>query len=290
MSTPARRLRELLAAPPIIRSLGVYDAFSARVFEAAGCQMLFLGGFGVAASRLGLPDLGLLTLTEMTDAVRAVVRAVRVPVVADGDTGHGDLLNVERTVRELESAGAAGMLIEDQQFPKRCGHFEGKQLIPTDEMVLKLRAALAARIDPDFVIIARTDARAIEGFDGAVARARAYAAAGADLCFVEAPTSREEIERLPGAVEHPLLVNMLTGGRTPIFSADELERLGYRITVCPVSPLMASGAVLRRLAEAMLREGRVDHLADEMMTFDEVKQLLGVPEMLSLRHRLTREM
>ncbi|MBX3411976.1 MAG: isocitrate lyase/PEP mutase family protein [Pirellulales bacterium] len=288
MSTPARRLRELLAAPPIIRSLGVYDAFSARIVEAAGCEMLFLGGFGVAASRLGLPDLGLLTLTEMTDAVRAVSRAVRVPVVADGDTGHGDLLNVERTVREFESAGAAGMLLEDQQFPKRCGHFEGKQLIPTEEMVLKLRAALDARTDPDFVLIARTDARAIEGFEGAVERARQYAAAGADLCFVEAPTSREEIERLPRSVGHPLLVNMLTGGRTPIFSAEELEQLGYRITVCPVAPLLASGAVLRRLATELLSAGRVDHLADKMMTFDEVKQLLGVPELLGLRERLER--
>jgi len=233
--------------------------------------------------------LGLLTLTEMTDAVRAVVRAVRVPVVADGDTGHGDLLNVQRTVREFESAGAAGVLIEDQQFPKRCGHFEGKQLIPTEDMVLKLRAALAARSDPDFVLIARTDARAIEGFDGAVTRARAYGAAGADLCFVEAPITREEVERLPGAVEHPLLVNMLTGGRTPIFAADELERLGYRITVCPVSPLMASGAVLQRLADAMLREGRVDQLAGEMMTFGDVQRMLGVPDMLALRERLVRD-
>jgi len=281
-------LRELLAAPPIIRSLGVYDAFSARVLEEAGCEMLFLGGFGVAASRLGLPDIGLLTLPEMADAVRAITRAVRVPVVADGDTGHGDLPNVQRTVREFESAGAAGILLEDQQFPKRCGHFEGKQLIPAAEMVIKLRAALDARTDPDFVIIARTDARAIEGFDAAVDRARYYAAAGADLCFVEAPTSRDEVERLPSAVEHPLLVNMLTGGRTPIFSAEELEQLGYRITVCPVAPLLASGAMLRRLAAALLSAGRVDQLADEMMTFDEVKQLLGVPELLGLRERLER--
>lgn len=289
MTTPARRLRELLARPPIVRSLGVYDAFSARVLEEAGCEMLFLGGFGVAASRLGLPDLGLLTLTEMADAVRAITRAVRVPLVADGDTGHGDLLNVQRTVREFESAGAAGMLLEDQQFPKRCGHFEGKQLIPADEMVLKLRAALDARVDPDFVLIARTDARAVEGFDGAVDRARQYAAAGADLCFVEAPLSREEVERLPADVGHPLLVNMLTGGRTPILSAGELEQLGYRITVCPVAPLLASGAVLQRLAKAMLAEGRVDHLADEMMTFDEVKQLLGVRELLGLRERLASD-
>lgn len=288
MTPPTRRLRELLEAPPIIRSLGVYDAFSARVLEEAGCQMLFLGGFGVAASRLGLPDIGLLTLPEMTDALRAVTRAVRVPVVADGDTGHGDLPNVQRTVREFELAGAAGILLEDQQFPKRCGHFDGKQLIAAEEMVLKLRAALDARTDPNFVLIARTDALAIEGFDAAVDRARRYAAAGADLCFVEAPATRAEVERLPRSVGHPLLVNMLTGGRTPIFSAEELEQLGYRITVCPVAPLLASGAVLKRLASELLSSGRIDHLADEMMTFEEVKQLLGVSNLLGLRERLER--
>jgi len=284
--TPACRLRELLAARPIVRSLGVHDAFSARVMEEAGLEMLFLGGFGVAASRLGLPDLGLLTLVEMADAVRSVARAVSVPVVADGDTGHGDLLNVQRTVREFEAAGAAGVLLEDQVFPKRCGHFDGKSLISADDMSVKLRAALDARRDADFVVIARTDAVAVEGFDAAVARARRYAAAGADLCFVEAPTTREQVERLPSAVGHPLLVNMLTGGRTPIYSAAELEQFGYRVVVCPVASLLASGAVFRRLAQAMLDEGRVDHLAPQMMTFDDVKRTLHVAELTALAERL----
>src|SRR5499426_2121119 len=182
--TATRQLRQLLQRPGLIRSLGAHDVFTARLIEAAGLETVFLGGFGTAASLLGLPDVGLLTLTEMADAVRRVAQRVSIPVVADGDTGHGDLHNVVRTVREFERAGAAGILIEDQVTPKRCGHFEGKQVIPVDEMVLKLRAAQQARRDRDFVIIARTDARAVEGIDAAIARANRYGDAGADVCFI----------------------------------------------------------------------------------------------------------
>src|SRR6516225_4450654 len=162
--TMTRRFRELLNQPGVIRSLGAHDVFTARLIEAAGLETVFLGGFGTSASLLGLPDVGLLTLTEMADAVRRMAQRVKIPVVADGDTGHGDLHNVVRTVREFEQAGAAGILLEDQVTPKRCGHFQGKQVIPAGEMVLKLRAALDARRDPDLVIVARTDARAVEGF------------------------------------------------------------------------------------------------------------------------------
>src|SRR5919204_2076521 len=165
--TAARRLRELLKKPGVIRSLGAHDVFTARLIEAAGLEAVFLGGFGTAASLLGLPDVGLLPLPEMADAVRRMAERVAIPVVADGDTGHGDLHNVVRTVREFERAGAAGIILEDQVSPKRCGHFEGKQVIPADEMVLKLKAALDARRDPDLVIVARTDARAVDGLDAA---------------------------------------------------------------------------------------------------------------------------
>src|SRR6266540_2723153 len=168
---PTQRLRELLRQPGVIRSLGAHDVFSARLIEAAGLEAVFIGGFGTSASLLGLPDIGFLTLTEMADAVRRMAQRVAIPVVADGDTGHGDLHNVVRTVREFERAGAAGILLEDQVTPKRCGHFQGKQLIPAGEMVLKLRAALDARRDSDLVIVARTDARAVEGIDGAIERA-----------------------------------------------------------------------------------------------------------------------
>src|SRR5438270_7770110 len=222
----ARRFRELLGRPGVIRSLGAHDVFSARLVEAAGLETVFLGGFGTAASLFGWPDVGLVTLTEMADAVRRMAGRVHIPVVADGDTGHGDLHNVARTVREFERAGAAGVLLEDQVTPKRCGHFEGKQVIPAADMVLKFRAALDARRDPDFVIVARTDSRAVEGLDAAVERVNRYAEAGADVCFIEAPESRQALARIPREVPHPLLVNMLTGGATPIPTVDELGRLG----------------------------------------------------------------
>src|SRR5207248_6864491 len=173
-----QRLRQLLREPGVIRSLGAHDLFTARLIEAAGLETVFLGGFGTSASLLGLPDVGFITLSEMADAVRRMALRVRIPVVADGDTGHGDLHNVVRTVREFERAGAAGVLLEDQVAPKRCGHFAGKQVIPADVMVLKLRAALGARDDSDFVIVARTDARAVEGLHGAIDRANRYAEAG----------------------------------------------------------------------------------------------------------------
>src|ERR671936_2099212 len=169
-----QRLRQLLGAPGVIRSLGAHDVFTARLVEAAGLETVFLGGFGTSASLLGLPDVGLITLTEMADAVRRMAARVSIPVVADGDTGHGDLHNVVRTVREFERAGAAGILLEDQVTPKRCGHFQGKQVIPAAEMVLKLNAAQDARRDRDFVLVARTDARAVEGIDAAIERANAY--------------------------------------------------------------------------------------------------------------------
>ncbi len=277
------RLRELLTTPGIIRSLGAHDVFTARLIEAAGLETVFIGGFGKSASMLGLPDVGLLTLTEMADAVRRMAQRVNIPVVADGDTGHGDLHNVVRTVREFERAGAAGILLEDQVTPKRCGHFEGKQVIPTEEMVLKLRAALQARRDRDFVIIARTDARAVEGIDGAIARANRYRTAGADVCFIEAPQSRQELERIPREVDAPLLVNMLTGGVTPILPVSELQKLGYKIVVCPIESLLVAGAAMRRLIEALMTDGRCDLPPGEMMTFAEVKKILGLDEVLGIR-------
>src|SRR6266550_786062 len=200
MSTGSKRLRELLAQPGIIRSLGAHDVFTALIVEQAGFETVFIGGFGASASMLGLPDLNFLTMTEMAEAVRRMTTRLRIPVIADGDTGHGDLHNVQRTVAAFERAGAAGMLLEDQVTPKRCGHFEGKQVIPVEEMVLKLQAARDARCDPDFVIVARTDALAVEGIDAAIARARRYGEVGADVCFIEAPESRQELERIPREV------------------------------------------------------------------------------------------
>jgi 2-methylisocitrate lyase-like PEP mutase family enzyme len=213
---------------------------------------------------------------------------VNIPVVADGDTGHGDLHNVVRTVREFERAGAAGILLEDQVTPKRCGHFQGKQLIPAAEMILKLRAALDARRDADFVVIARTDARAVEGIEAGIERANRYAETGADVCFIEAPETDEELERLPRAVSRPLLVNMLTGGATPIRTVAELERLGYKIVVCPIGTLLAASKAIQRVIESLLSRGRADLPPTEMMTFAEIKQLLGLNDVLGLREKLEK--
>jgi 2-methylisocitrate lyase-like PEP mutase family enzyme len=280
------QLRKLLNSPGVIRSLGAHDVFTARLIEAAGLETVFLGGFGTSASLLGLPDVGFITLTEMTDAVRRMALRVSIPVVADGDTGHGDLHNVLRTVREFERAGAAGVLIEDQVTPKRCGHFAGKQIIAADEMVRKLKAARGARSDPSFVIVARTDARAVEGIDGAIERAKRYAAAGADVCFIEAPQSRAELEQIPREVRHPLLVNMLTGGVTPILTVDELGQLGYKIVVCPIETLLATGRAVQRLIQALLTRGRCDLPDTDMMTFVEIKKVLGLDDVLGLRGKV----
>jgi methylisocitrate lyase len=206
-----------------------------------------------------------------------------VPLIADGDTGHGDLHNVARTVRDFERAGASGLLLEDQLAPKRCGHFSGKQVIPADEMLDKLKTALDTRDDPDFVIIARTDARAVEGLDSAIDRANLYGETGADVCFVEAPQSTGELARVARDVPFPQLANMLPGGVTPILPAEELEQLGFKIVVDPVGTLLATGHVVRQLAEAMLNDGRVDQLSSQMLGFDEVKQLLGLDEISNLK-------
>ena len=280
MDSKNRRLRRLLAQPDIIPSFAPHDVFTARVLDDVGIELLFLGGFGVSASVLGLPDVGLTTLSEMTEAVRRMTDRISVPLIADGDTGHGNLNNVARTVREFERAGASGMLLEDQVSPKRCGHFAGKDVVSAEDMLGRLRAALDARDDPEFVIIARTDARAVEGFDAAVERANRYGEAGADVCFVEAPQSRDELQQLPKLIPFPQLANMLPGGVTPILSATELQEIGFRIVVDPVGTLAATAHVVRQLGEAMLTEGRVDHLAGKMSSFDEVKRILGLDKFL----------
>jgi 2-methylisocitrate lyase-like PEP mutase family enzyme len=277
----ASDLRRRLAKPGLIRALAPHDAFTARVLEAAGVELLFLGGFGVSASLCGLPDLGLATLTEMVDATRRIAQRVATPVIADADTGHGDLHNVAWTVRQFESAGAAGILLEDQVAPKRCGHFAGKQVVPAEVMVAKLRAARLARRNPDFVIIARTDALAVEGMDSALERARRYAEAGADLGFVEAPRSVDELARIARESPLPQLANMLPGGATPLLDSDALERLGFKIAVDPLATLMLTARAVRDLGWAWRREGSVAALRPRMADFDEVKRIVGLDEFLS---------
>lgn len=270
-----KRLRELLAKPGIIRSLGAHDVFTSIIVEQMGFETVFIGGFGTSASLLGLPDLSFLTMSEMADAVRRMVKRVSIPVIADGDTGHGDLNNVQKTVRTFESAGAAGILLEDQVTPKRCGHFDGKSVISTQEMELKIRVAIDARSDENLVILARTDARQKMGLEEAINRVNRYCEAGADMAFIEAPESLWELEEIPRCVSHPLLSNMLTGGVTPILSVQELEGLGYKLAVCPIESLMVTAKAMRELCDAMMTQGRVDRFVSDTVSFSELKKLLG---------------
>lgn len=286
MNNGPKKVRQLLARPGIIRSLGAHDVLTALLVEQAGFETVFIGGFGTSASLLGLPDLNMITMTEMADAVRRMATRLTIPVIADGDTGHGDLPQVQRTVASFERAGAAGILLEDQVMPKRCGHFADKQVVPTSEMLLRIRAAVEARSNPDFLIFARTDARQMNGLDDAIDRVNRCCEAGADIAFIEAPQSKEELEEIPRRVKYPLFVNMLSGGVTPILPVHDLEQLGYKIVVCPIESVMVCARAMRELCETWKNEGQVDRLAVEAMSFNEVKRLLGVEQFLSLRDRL----
>ena len=272
---PGNLVRKLLAKPGIIRSVGVHDVVTGIVAEQAGIELVFLGGFGASASLLGLPDRNYLGATEMADATRRLSARVSIPVIADGDTGHGEGPRLARCVEEFERAGAAGMLLEDQVFPKRCGHFEGKQVISTEDMLAKWETALAARRDPDFVFIARTDARAVHGIDDAIDRVNRYCDAGADIAFVEAPESVAEIEAIAKRVPYPKFINMLSFGKTPILSADELEQLGYKIVVAPIATLLASVHAVRAILEEFLSEGQLTGAYDRMVSFAEIQRLLA---------------
>ncbi|HEX4221731.1 MAG TPA: isocitrate lyase/PEP mutase family protein [Pseudonocardiaceae bacterium] len=251
MSRQRIQLRERIASGELTVAPGVFDGLSASLVGRIGFAAAYMTGAGVAASGFGLPDIGLVTQTEMAERARMLVRALGdVPLIADADTGYGAPLNVVRTVREYESAGVAAIQLEDQAFPKKCGHLPDKELISADEFVLKLRAALDARTDPDLLVIARTDARAPLGLDAAIERANQYAAAGADVIFVEAPQSIEEIERISTEVSAPLLINLVLGGLTPLESSERLAELGFAIAIHPSLPLSAaSWAMLSGLAE-----------------------------------------
>ena len=284
---PTTQLRRLMEQPGIIRSLGAHDVLTALLIEQAGFETVFMGGFGTSASLYGLPDLSFLGLAEMVEAARRIAERVRIPLIADGDTGHGDLHNVQRTVAAFEAAGAAGIILEDQVFPKRCGHFEGKQVIPAEEMVLKWKAAVRARSDPDFLFIARTDAREPLGLEEAIDRVNRYCDAGADVAFIEAPLSVQELEIISRRVPYPKFVNMLAFGKTPILSVQELEELGYKIVVAPIDSVLLTARLMQEMAEVFRRDGHTKALYDRMMPLDEFKERLGVAHWLGLRAELT---
>src|SRR5215469_8331382 len=235
--TPAQKLREVLAAPGLEVMPGCFDALSAKLVADAGFKVTFMSGFAVSAARLGLPDTGLISFAEMLDSVRSCASgAGAIPLIADGDTGYGNALNVQRTVLEYARAGAAAVMIEDQVSPKKCGHTRGKQVISRDEARMKIRAAVDARreADADILILARTDARAVHGFDEALNRCRDFEAEGADIIFFEAPETETEMRRFCEAVQKPCMANMVPGGKTPILPPEELQRVGYKLAVYPV--------------------------------------------------------
>jgi 2,3-dimethylmalate lyase len=284
---PRRRLRELLADPGPLLAPGAYDALSARLVEMAGFDVVYMTGFGTTASLLGRPDVGLLSGAEMIDNARRIVSAVDVPVIADADTGYGNAINVLQTVRAYEQVGVAGVHLEDQVMPKKCGHMSGKVVIGADEMVGKIRAAVAARQDPDFVVIARTDAAAVHGLDEAVRRARAYAEAGADVLFVEAPTSEDAIASVASELKGvaPLVFNWAEGGRTPPLPLDRIAELGFALVLFPIGTLLAATAGMRSVLETIRRDGTPAAALPEVPTFGEFTDLIGLPEVQDLEQR-----
>ena len=268
-------LRRMLNEPGIIVAPGAYDGISARLIERHGFKTVYMTGAGTAASALGQADLGLTTLTEMATHAGHIASCISLPLIADADTGYGNPLNVIRTVREYERAGVAALHLEDQVFPKKCGHIAGKAVIPMKEFAEKIRAAAENRTDPDFVIIARTDARAVNGIDDAIERGLRYREAGADVIFVEAPTSREEIERVAREIKAPLLSNQVPGGKTPGLTVTELETLGYKIVIFPVVSLMSATLAIES-ALTKLKEHGTDWHEGPVLSPMDIFQRVGI--------------
>jgi 2,3-dimethylmalate lyase len=268
----ADRIRELVSERAVLMP-GVYDALTARIAARVGFDIVFISGYSVSASRLGEPDFGFLTQTEMAEAARAVCRVSQAPVIVDADTGYGNALNVQRAIRDLAAVGAAGVFLEDQEWPKKCGHMRGKRVIETEEHAAKIRAARDAG---DLFVVARTDARQPLGLDAAIERCLAYKDAGADALFVEAPESVDELERIAEALPPPLVANMIERGVTPQLPGSELERLGFNLIVCPLAGLFAGAkAVLDALTELRDKETTAGVL-EQMLTFDDFNELVGL--------------
>jgi len=278
---PAAALRQLLAGDDVVVAPGVYDGLSARLARHAGFAAVYATGGGIARS-MGYPDLGLLGMTEVIDRLAGIVEHAGVPVIADADTGYGNALNVRRAVREFARAGVAALHLEDQTFPKRCGHLDDKSLVPTAEMVQKLRAARDAAGVADLVLIARTDAIAVEGLDAALARARAYAEAGADVLFVEAPTSEAQIETIARSLPGPKLLNMFEGGKTPLVPPARLRALGYRIVIIPSDLQRAAIRAMQEVLAAIQRDGNSRAVAGRMASFAEREAIVGTTDYLTL--------
>lgn len=277
--------KDLLSGNDVIIMPVVHDALCARIAEEVGFKAIFTAGYANSASLLGKPDVGLLTMTEMVDAARRIAGAVDIPVIADADTGYGNVTNVMRTVIEFESAGVAGLIIEDQVSPKRCGHMAGKEVIAPQEMAVKIRAAVDSREDDGFTIIARTDALTPNGIDDAIRRANLYRESGADLTFVEAVRSKDQMRRVIDETEGPHMANMIPGGLTPILSASELADIGYRIIAYPTINTYAVAKITAEVFEHLLSKGSFEGLEARLMDFERFNRLVGLDE---IRERESR--
>lgn len=282
-SAPAR-LRRVLAEPGLRVMPCCFDALSAKLIAAAGYDLAFMSGFSVSAARLGLPDTGLISFSEMLDSLRNCVAAAGgIPVIGDGDTGYGNALNVQRTVREYARAGAAAVMIEDQVSPKRCGHTKGKQVVGREEARLKIRAAVEARAADDILILARTDARAVAGFDEALARCQEFVAEGADIIFLEAPESEAEMRAFCAAIPRPCMANMVFGGKTPVLPPAQLEAFGYKIAAYPLVLISAAISAMQQALQALAPDANVPHPPE--VSFTELQKVVGFPEYWAAEER-----
>ena len=279
-------LRRLLKEEEILLAPGCFNALSARLVEQAGFKAIYVSGAAIAGNFLGYPDIGLTTMSEVLENARNIVRVTSLPVICDADTGFGNAINMMRTVREFESAGLAGIQIEDQVMPKKCGHTEGKLLISKAEMVQKVKAAVDARQDPDFVFVVRTDAIAVNGMDDALDRALAYQEAGADVVFVEAPRTLEEMRRICRTIKAPLLANMVEGGgKTPILPLQELKEMGYKLVIYPVSAHMAAIKAMQEVLAVLKQDGTTARFASQMVPFQEMFEVVGRSKFTALEKK-----
>lgn len=278
-------LKQLLASKEILVAPGAHDALAAKIVEKVGFAAVYFTGYGQAASHLGGPDVGLMTMTEMVTRARNFAAAVGIPVIADGDTGFGNAVNVMRTIREYEAAGVAAIQLEDQIAPKKCGHMTGRQVIALDEMVGKIKAAAAARQDQDFVIIARTDARTSLGIEEALRRGKAFAAAGADVLFIESPESLDEMRLITSSFDIPVLANMVEGGRTPLMTVKELEALGYGLVIFPTSSTYITAQAVIRVMQELKATGTTQGLVGDMIPFQQFNELVGLPAVRDIENQ-----
>lgn len=287
MANPA--LKQALQKDDIVIAPGAYDALTAKLVACAGFPAVYMSGAGVSYSQLASPDIGLLTQTEMADQAARLVDAVQIPVIADGDTGFGNALNVRRTIQLYERAGVSAIQMEDQTFPKKCGHMQKKSLISAVEMVAKINAAVDARTDENFLIIARTDARGVSGMAEALERAHRYQEAGADILFVEAPQSEEELRNVAGQFAIPLMANMVEGGKTPIVPAGRLQDMGYKLVIYPNTITRFYMKQALRILQSLREDGTSQGYQHEMMLFDEINELLGLSRVKELEAKYTFE-